>query len=214
MRFFQYYYDFLTNKFFDYWLGVETCTQVYPYDMLVSSNNIIHATRYQGCHVRVFKKLIRELPPEYRNYNFIDFGHGKGRALILAAKYGMKKLIGIEFARDLYDTSNENWHSFESRFNTGADCDLIHGDVINFNLNTSKNIYFFFNPFRDKVMKQLLINISNSSPTLADDLFIFVNPRNHFLFDLFDMKLVHQIDSYDYNRVTRFYKITGPTICS
>ncbi len=208
MKIIQYYCDYFINKLYDYKFQIETCKQVYPFDMRASSDNIIYATRYQGCHVRVFKKFIENLPPEFLGHHFYDFGHGKGRALILASHFGLKKVTGIEFAEDLYQASVTNWESYSRLTKTECECQLLHMDAAQFRVTTQNNIYFFFNPFKDKLMDQVLNNIVSSSPSLTNDLFVFVNPRNHFLYDLFQFDLVREIASTDYNRVIRMYRVT------
>lgn len=207
MKLFQYYLDLFINKIFDLRYGTETCEQVMPYDMETKSNNLVHALKYQGCHVRVFAKLMKQLPEEYINFNFYDFGSGKGRVLILASLHGFKSVTGIEFADDLYEQSKINWNNYIQRTGMKISSTVLNCDASDFIPMTTKNVFFFFNPFRDKVMDKVLDNIRQNSPSLADDLFIFVNPRNHFLYDLYEMRLVRTIDSSDYNRVIKFFKM-------
>jgi tRNA1(Val) A37 N6-methylase TrmN6 len=40
---------------------------------------------------------------DLRDYTFIDFGSGKGRALLMAADLQFKSLIGIELRKELHD---------------------------------------------------------------------------------------------------------------
>ncbi len=57
--------------------------------------------------------------PKYkdlREFTFIDLGSGKGRCLLMAAPYGFKKIIGVEYMPEWHRVAEENIRRFaESR---------------------------------------------------------------------------------------------------
>ncbi|MBZ5489392.1 MAG: class I SAM-dependent methyltransferase [Acidobacteriia bacterium] len=48
------------------------------------------------------------VPAALQDFTFIDLGSGKGRALLMAAQYGFKRIIGVEFMPELHRVAQEN----------------------------------------------------------------------------------------------------------
>ncbi len=48
-------------------------------------------------------RTIAELSIRYEEFAFVDFGSGKGRALLVAAEYPFERIVGIEFAEELHE---------------------------------------------------------------------------------------------------------------
>src|SRR5262249_58980749 len=60
--------------------------------------DLVHAYAYEPVQLRVFARIIRAAAIEPANYVMVDFGSGKGRALILGAECGFGRLVGGERA--------------------------------------------------------------------------------------------------------------------
>jgi SAM-dependent methyltransferase len=56
---------------------------------------------YEPMNVAPFPYLIAELPRDLSRFVFVDFGAGKGRTVLLAARHPFKKVIGVEFSGEL-----------------------------------------------------------------------------------------------------------------
>ena len=57
---------------------------------------------------------MNQLNLPWDKFNFIDFGSGKGRCLLMAGILGFKNVIGIEFAKDLCEWAKRNKLSFQN----------------------------------------------------------------------------------------------------
>ncbi len=78
-----------------------------------------HNTAYYGIAPSILKRLIAQWkqtkpPHALSKYSFIDFGAGKGRAMLLASEFGFKEVVGIELHPALAKKCRGNmriWHA-------------------------------------------------------------------------------------------------------
>lgn len=75
----------------------------------IKRNNLVHASIYQGCNYYILEKAFNYLQRIHENNNLIDFGCGKGRALIVAAYFGFKNITGIDFVKGLCELAKEKY---------------------------------------------------------------------------------------------------------
>ena len=124
-------------------------------------SNQEHSTFYVPTPIFPFFKLIKKLSlPD--NSVFVDYGAGKGRAMILAAEsHNFKKIKGLEFSASLYKSAKKNIQTYIKK--TGSDIfDLHHIDVISYQVHSEDNVFYFFNPFNEHILKKCLENIQRS----------------------------------------------------
>src|SRR6188508_1333404 len=86
--------------FFDWKYGTDTRRMIDAGDLETESENKSRAVQYQATKAWPFLKLLRAIQVP-RDGIFVDFGSGKGRALLIAADYGFKRSVGIEFSPQL-----------------------------------------------------------------------------------------------------------------
>ena len=117
-----------------------------------------HATYYVPTPIIPFFKLIKSLtlPP---SSVFVDYGAGKGRAMILAAESGaFSKIKGLEFSPSLFKIAQENIQIYKNK--TGKNFfELMHADVLTYKVHKEDNFFYFFHPFNDDMLSQCLDNI-------------------------------------------------------
>jgi len=93
---------------FDSLFGVQT-RQIVPLSQLtVSSPNVVQRIQHAPTRPRVLRSLLGRLDVDYTQFVFIDLGCGKGRAVLVAAEFPFKKIIGVEFAAELVRHAREN----------------------------------------------------------------------------------------------------------
>jgi SAM-dependent methyltransferase len=93
---------------------------------------------------------------------FVDFGSGKGRALVLAAEYGFRRVIGVELAPALHDAAQRNVEAFRRRRPWAGGIELYCGDAVELPIPQGEALLFFYNPFADGVMRKVAANIERS----------------------------------------------------
>ena len=87
-----------------------------------------------------------------------DFGCGKGGALLMLLKAGIKKYGGVEYDEMLYNILINNFKKLHLDTNT-----LIHGDAaeVTFELD-AYNYFFFYDPFEGELFSKVISNIEES----------------------------------------------------
>ena len=69
-------------------------------DLGIASENKQRGVRYEPTRARPFRTLLRRLDPPTSS-GFVNVGCGKGLVLVIAAEYGFKRVVGIEFSQEL-----------------------------------------------------------------------------------------------------------------
>lgn len=96
---------------------MDTSTRAYSWDLDMRSEGDDIGTEepmYLPTSTLAFQSIMRNLPTDVSEYVFVDFGSGKGRTLLLAAEFNFKRIIGVEFARELHDTAVKNVKNYSS----------------------------------------------------------------------------------------------------
>ncbi len=163
---------------FDLKFGVETRGSIELDSLTIDSPNVAHGGHYQQTNLGDFAALMKHLVIRVEDFIFIDFGCGKGRALLLASDYPFRQIIGVEFARELLATAQQNLCNYHSPQQQCRNFALHHLDATQFEIPPEKTVLYFNNPFDEVVMKQVLTNIQQSLQQQPRDVFIlYNNPR-------------------------------------
>jgi SAM-dependent methyltransferase len=169
---------------FDQRFGVDTAGRIHPTDMNINSPNQVHAVSYGGSDPRCFRNAIGGLLVDYRRFIFIDFGSGKGRAILLATEFPFKRIIGVEFSEGLHRVAQDNIRRFHSDISKCKDVESVCMDVVNYPLPDDCLICYFCNPFNAVLMAQVLSNIRESLFRNPREIFIvYYNPKEGHLLD-------------------------------
>ncbi|MEC8623788.1 MAG: class I SAM-dependent methyltransferase [Bdellovibrionota bacterium] len=200
-------YDNLLNLKYDYQFSLKTNSSVQLINMEVKSESIIHARHYQATHYRLFFKIMNQLNLPWNKFNFIDFGSGKGRCLLMASMLGFKKVIGIEFAKDLCETAEDNKLSLQKNFPhiPLSPIEIINEDALNFFPKTKNNVFFFYNPFDGVILKEVLQNCSDYSPKGSRDYYIYINPLRDYLFEPLRLKEIIKLENSNHNKKVKIF---------
>ena len=128
----------------------------------VTSPNRNQGLQYQGVPPRLLRKVFASLEFEYSNCDVVDFGCGKGRALLVAAKFGVRRLAGVEFSAELCEVARSNLQRYANRNGIALDFAILHMDATMYPIAPNHNVFFFYNPFRETVLVQVLDRIDKS----------------------------------------------------
>jgi predicted RNA methylase len=138
---------------FDKRHGTDTSGIVHLWNCAIDSPNARTGVRYSATGDAALKAAVASLPIDPRDYTFLDLGSGKGRCLIVAHMLGFRRVIGVEFARDLVEVSRRNL------VNLGIDAEVVHQDVEDYRLPDVNLVVYMFNPFGERVMASVLERI-------------------------------------------------------
>src|SRR5262249_40491728 len=146
-------------------------------------------THYEAIGLNLFREAISHIPEPLNDFLFIDFGSGKGRALLLAAEQPFRKIIGIEFSAKLHQIALSNVERYKAKTNKHCDIESICMDATRYQIPNERAVYYFFNPFNEVVLAKVLGNIQNSIKEHPRSVYIsYCNPIhigvfNEFAFD-------------------------------
>ncbi len=157
--------------------GVETTQIVEIDDLGIPSDNVEYGIRYQPTPTKVFRRMIRSLGIPYEEFNFIDFGSGKGRTLLLASKFPFRSIIGVEFGPKLHKIAESNIRSFRGRQRC-REIQSVCMDAARYMLPPGNSVVYFNFPFHEPVMRAVMAMIHNSFKTRVTEV-IIVNYEPH-----------------------------------
>lgn len=118
--------------------------------------------------------LARDASFNFSDFTFIDVGSGKGRALLLAADYPFKEIIGIELLPELHRIAEENISRYKSESQKCSRLLSILGDATQYAFTQGAILLYLFNPLPENGLRALLtrlqqnltLNSEKSTPAL------------------------------------------------
>ena len=110
----------------------------------------------------LFEQMMNALPIRFQDFTFIDLGSGKGRALLLAAKQGFQRVIGVEFMPELHRAAEENIRKFVPKFRLSAQVQSVCTNALDFEFPVAPLVVYLFNPFPEPVFAAVLNNLRRS----------------------------------------------------
>lgn len=128
----------------------------------LSSAQHAHAKGYEGVQIPVFREMLRQLPLTPSEYIFLDLGSGKGRALMMAAEQGFKRVIGVELSPILHPVAEKNIELFKQHQSQASPIELHCQDALDYPLPDDKLVCFLYNPFDCSVMQRLVVRLKES----------------------------------------------------
>jgi hypothetical protein len=155
-------YAALRGWLFDMRYRVET-RGVEPIDTLtVPQNHAKDAVQYEPIYPEEMEEILARVAIDFSEYTFVDFGSGKGRAMFVASNYPFRRILGVEFARELHEIACRNIRTYRSHNQKCFDIVSIHEDATAFELPTEPVVLYFNNPFRGQVMEAVVTNVKRS----------------------------------------------------
>lgn len=153
---------------------------------------------YQGASYFVIHQILRQLPIEAKKTVFIDFGAGKGRALVVGASKHFAQVIGVELSNELCQTAQQNIAKVQHRY-PHTRFELVNIDATMYTIPSNANVLFFFNPFGGLVMQQVINNIQQSVQKYPRPLYVvYVNPVFSHLFLNNNFSVFYELRSKNY----------------
>jgi tRNA1(Val) A37 N6-methylase TrmN6 len=132
---------------------------------------------YEPVYLGEMEMMLSSLPVDFPNYTFIDFGSGKGRALLTASIYPFHRITGVEFARELHEVALKNISSYRNPKQKCFDISSVHADATEYDIPPEQVVLFFNNPFRASLMEATVRNIERSLRATPRDAYIIAYGR-------------------------------------
>jgi SAM-dependent methyltransferase len=150
----------------------------------IQSANWVHGIGYAPMPIQSARHILASLGIEYERYEFIDYGAGKGRMLFLAAEFPFRRIVGVEYSPDLYQTLHSNLVAYESSLKRCNAIEAVLEDATQFPLPPEPLVLFFHHPFEAPVFRQVMDRIEQSlAESPREVLVIYYDPACRELFD-------------------------------
>ncbi len=170
--------DFL----FDWKYGLDTSKRVELSALDIKEGNTSHGSPYQPTGVLAFRKALRAVSIP-QPVTFVDYGSGKGRTLVLAAMAGFENVIGIEFSSELCDSASDNLEKTKAIFpNKQTETAVVCIDAVKYQYTDKENVFYFFYPFDNTLMKRVFTTIEAS---------IVRNPRDAIIIEYVPLSITY-----------------------
>lgn len=121
--------------------------------------------RTDGIHHEATPRLILDwmyalLPADLSGWCFVDYGAGRGRVLIEAAQKPFAKVIGVEFAKELWTIANHNLGALPADVVQAGGVEILLDDATRIDMPHLPSIGFLFNPFQSQTLRKVLSRIT------------------------------------------------------
>jgi SAM-dependent methyltransferase len=124
----------------------------------VKSDNKKHAYIYQPASYFLLEKIFDFLNTDFDKSGFVDYGCGKGRVMAVAAFNGYKNITGIDFSKQLCEAAIKNTDKIKDYF-LATNFKTLCIDATEYEIKKEDTTFFFFNPFDEVIMLQVVKNI-------------------------------------------------------
>lgn len=142
---------------FDLTYGTDTGGIEPLWKFTIQSPNARFGTRYEPTQESELVCAVGFLCEELKTFTFVDLGCGKGRAVVIAASLGFRKLIGVEFVSELVEVARNNLAKLKIE-----NAVVLHADAADFCFPNSNTVVYLYNPFSPEVFKSVILNLKKS----------------------------------------------------
>jgi predicted RNA methylase len=123
-------------------------------------------------HPNVMRYILGSLEIDYQDFLFIDFGCGKGRALLCASDFPFKKIIGVEWSKDLSAIAKRNIEVYRSPRQKCTTIEVCCMSVLDYEFPALNTLLYMYSPFGVKITMQVLEKVRQS---------VLSSPRRFFV---------------------------------
>jgi len=173
--------DGFTRHPFDVEHGVRTSGLIAGRHLGTGHKHDRHNTAYYAVAPSVFQALMarwrRSRPmASIDEFTLIDVGAGMGRAVLLAAEFPFRAVIGVELNPTLARIARKNAALWRAAGRALAPMRIVCRDALEYEFPPGPCVVFLFNPFHAPVMRRLLTHCAASFAGRAGQLdLIYVN---------------------------------------
>ena len=125
-------------------------------------SHAIYGSRSQPSSAQGFHALLAAQSLDHPTLTFIDVGCGKGRVLMLASLYPFRRILGVEYGRNLVDAARANLATWAHPDQQCRDIAVAWSDATTFDFPPAPSVIYLFNPFERCVMDRFVRHLEDS----------------------------------------------------
>jgi hypothetical protein len=143
----------------------------------ITGASATYARFYEPSDTKCLPALLRRLNIQYSEFVFIDLGAGQGKAMLLAAEFPFKHVLGVEISQMLSKQARTNCASFRDKKQACKNLEVRCGDAAEFIFPKLPLVINMFNPFSEEIISRMLVNLVQSISMRPREVFlIYYNP--------------------------------------
>lgn len=171
------------DRAFDRRWGTDTRGEVSVHDLGFDAGQLRGAKRYAASDDRTLHDPVAALGLDPALFEFIDYGAGKGRAVMMAMGLGFRRSTGVELSERLVRVAEANLRLFARRNPAAAPGRMLHGDATAHRPEGSAILAFFYNPFDAAIMGRVRARLEQALCEGTERvLVIYANPEHFEVF--------------------------------
>jgi hypothetical protein len=159
--------------------GVDTAGSIQLHSLTITGPNRDFGNESVCTSPKSFDFMMQSLPHNVSDYTFIDIGAGKSRTLLLASRYDFRKIVGVEFAKELVACTGRNIANFKSDWQQCRDLEIVEADAAQYQIPDTPLVLFFYNPFAKDVFDVVIGNIVASLKANPRDCYVVYGSSSH-----------------------------------
>jgi 16S rRNA G966 N2-methylase RsmD len=166
-RLFDYYYEWRLN--------VDTSMALTRDDL--GFQNLEYRS-YEVIKYRLLFSILNRSSLDKTHSTFLDYGCGKGRAIIAAATFHFRKIIGVEISDLLIPLVKANINKMRQKKTNVIQ--IIQTNAADYIVPSDVNIIYLFNPFVGETLRQVMNTIYSSYKQFPRKIHIIFFNNKHF----------------------------------
>ncbi len=99
---------------------------------VVGETGSLEKARYQAMARLPLIWALKALDLNSSEFGFIDYGAGRGRLMLTAARFPFREVLGVEFSRPLHQEACQNIHSYPREHLACTDIASLHVNALDF----------------------------------------------------------------------------------
>ncbi len=182
---------------FDSRFNVDTFGIVEVENLDISKDQKREAVEYAPTPA-TFGIILSSMQLDFSEYVFVDMGSGKGKVLFMASSFPFSEIIGVEISETLCQSAGKNINRFKSSFQNCFNLNVICSDAKSFTIPEDRLVLYFYNPFSEKIMKDVLNSICLSLNKKPRSIFIiYYNPQHKSVIESTGKFIPFEIDGWN-----------------
>ena len=114
------------------------------------------ANRYEPTPELEFRHVLQSLKLPYTEYDFLDYGSGKGAIVAAATRYPFDRIVGIEFCANLHASAEKNLSKLKDQ--TAKEVLPVLADAREYAPRPRPLVAYLYNPFHLEIMAPVIDN--------------------------------------------------------
>jgi len=150
-----------SNCRFDRRYGTDTAS-ILPLDAFGVPTSRLADLTFDAMHEEIFRRTMAVVRIKHEQFTFVDYGCGKGKALLLASMRPFQEIIGIEFSPVACEICRRNIAKFAPAGQRSRNFEVVCADVLEYEPPPVPMLMLMNNPFREPMLEGVMQNLVRS----------------------------------------------------